>query len=41
MDLLDTASIEAAGILKDLFAARREDFDGHRFITNEGKDYPF
>ena len=35
------SSYEAAGILKDLFAARREDFDGHRFITNEGKDYPF
>lgn len=35
------SSYEAAGILKDLFAARREDFSGHRFITNEGKDYPF
>ena len=35
------SSYEAAGILKDLFAKRREDFDGHRFITNEGKDYPF
>ena len=35
------SSYEAAGILKDLFAERREDFDGHRFITNEGKDYPF
>ncbi len=35
------SSYEAAGILKDLFAERREDFSGHRFITNEGKDYPF
>ena len=34
------SSYEAAGILKDLFAERREDFTGHRFITNEGKDYP-
>ncbi len=35
------SSYEAAGILKDLFASRREDFTGHRFITNEGTDYPF
>ncbi|MBO4509873.1 MAG: SDR family NAD(P)-dependent oxidoreductase [Lachnospiraceae bacterium] len=35
------SSYEAAGILKDLFAKRREDFTGHRFITNEGNDYPF
>ena len=35
------SSYEAAGILKDLFAVRREDFTGHRFITNEGADYPF
>ena len=35
------SSYEAAGILKDLFAQRREDFTGHRFITNEGVDYPF
>ncbi len=35
------SSYEAAGILKDLFAERREDFTGHRFITNEGLDYPF
>ena len=35
------SSYEAAGILKDLFAERREDFTGHRFITNEGVDYPF
>ncbi len=35
------SSYEAAGILKELFAKRREDFTGHRFITNEGVDYPF
>ncbi len=35
------SSYEAAGILKDLFASRREDFDGQRFITNMGEDYPF
>ncbi len=35
------SSYEAAGILKDLFATRRGDFTGHRFITNEGEDYPF
>ncbi|SCY15341.1 SDR family NAD(P)-dependent oxidoreductase [Butyrivibrio sp. INlla14] len=35
------SSYEAAGILKNLFAERREDFTGHRFITNEGLDYPF
>ncbi len=35
------SSYEAAGILKDLFESRREDFTGHRFITNEGEDYPF
>lgn len=35
------SSYEAAGILKDLFEKRRNDFDGHRFITNEGVDYPF
>ena len=35
------SSYEAAGILKDLFEKRREDFDGHRFITNENADYPF
>ncbi len=35
------SSYEAAGILRDLFAEKREDFDGHRFITNEGEDYPF
>ncbi|MCR4792417.1 MAG: SDR family NAD(P)-dependent oxidoreductase [Lachnospiraceae bacterium] len=35
------SSYEAAGILKTLFAERREDFTGHRFITNEGIDYPF
>ncbi len=35
------SSYEAAGILQDLFEKRREDFDGHRFITNENEDYPF
>ena len=35
------SSYEAAGILRDLFAERREDFTGHGFITNEGLDYPF
>ncbi len=35
------SSYEAAGILKNLFEERREDFEGHRFITNEGEDYPF
>ena len=35
------SSYEAAGILKDLFEKRACDFEGHRFITNEGEDYPF
>jgi len=35
------SSYEAAGILMDLFEQRRFDKDGHRFITNEGEDYPF
>ena len=35
------SSYEAAGILRDLFADRIEDREGHRFITNEGIDYPF
>ena len=35
------SSYEAAGILMELFEKRREDFEGHRFITNEGEDYPF
>ena len=35
------SSYEAACILEELFEKRRNDFDGHRFITNEGKDYPF
>ena len=35
------SSYEAAGILKELFKERRYDFTGHRFITNEGEDYPF
>ena len=28
-------------VVMDLFEARREDFTGHRFITNEGEDCPF
>ena len=35
------SSYEAAGILKDLFSEKRYDLTGHRFITNEGEDYPF
>lgn len=35
------SSYEAAGILKELFEKRWNDFDGHRFITNLGEDYPF
>ena len=35
------SSYEAAGILKELCEKRRNDFTGHRFITNEDKDYPF
>ena len=35
------SSYEAAGILKELFKERRYDYTGHRFITNEGEDYPF
>ncbi|MCR5276036.1 MAG: SDR family NAD(P)-dependent oxidoreductase [Clostridiales bacterium] len=35
------SSYEAAGILKDLFEKKRNDFTGHRFITNENEDYPF
>ena len=35
------SSYEAAGILKKLFEERRYDKEGHRFITNEGEDYPF
>lgn len=34
------SSYEAAGILKQLFEERRYDKEGHRFITNEGADYP-
>ncbi len=32
---------EAAGILKELFEKKQDDFTGHRFITNENEDYPF
>lgn len=35
------SSYEAAGILQKLFEERREDREGHRFITNKGEDYPF
>ena len=35
------SSYEAASILKELFEKRWNDFDGHRFITNLGEDYPF
>ena len=35
------SSYEAAGILKDMFELKREDFTCHRFITNRNKDYPF
>lgn len=35
------SSYDAAEILKKLFEERRYDKTGHRFITNEGKDYPF
>jgi len=35
------SSYEAACILQKLFEERRNDFEGHRFITNEGEDYPF
>ena len=35
------SSYEAAGILKELFEKRWNDFDGHRFITKLGEDYPF
>lgn len=35
------SSYDAAEILRKLFEERRYDKTGHRFITNEGKDYPF
>lgn len=35
------SSYEAALILMKLFEERREDKEGHRFITNLGEDYPF
>lgn len=35
------SSYEAAQILLELFEKRRNDFEGHRFITNEDVDYPF
>ena len=35
------SSYDAAEILRKLFEERRYDKAGHRFITNEGEDYPF
>ncbi len=35
------SSYDAAEILRNLFEERRYDKTGHRFITNEGEDYPF
>jgi len=31
------SSYEAAGILQELFELKRNDFEGHRFITNENE----
>ena len=36
-----SSSYEAAEILRLLFEKKRNDFDGHRFITNLDEDYPF
>lgn len=35
------SAYDAAEILRNLFEKRRYDKKGHRFITNEGVDYPF
>ena len=35
------SSYEAAEILMLLFEKKRDDFEGHRFITNLDEDYPF
>lgn len=35
------SSYEAAEILRVLFEKKREDFEGHRFITNMDEEYPF
>ncbi len=35
------SSYEAAEILRELFEKKRNDFEGHRFITNLNEDYPF
>lgn len=35
------SSYDAAEILRKLFEEKREDKTGPRFITNEGKEYPF
>ena len=35
------SSYEAAGILQRLFDEKWKDFEGPRFITNDGEAYPF
>lgn len=40
-NLAPLSSYEAAEILRLLFEKKRNDFDGHRFITNLDEDYPF
>lgn len=35
------SSYEAAEILRLLFEKKRDDFEGHRFITNLNEEYPF
>ena len=35
------SSYEAAEILRKLFEKKRNDHEGHRFITNLDEDYPF
>ena len=35
------SSYEAAEILRVMFETKRYDKTGHRFITNEGSEYPF
>ena len=32
---------DSAEMMRKLFEERRYDKAGHRFITNEGEDYPF
>jgi len=36
-----TGRYEAAGILQKLFDQKWNDFEGPRFITNDGNAYPF